>query len=585
LDQYQWCGDYPGFAQQALETNHPGAVAMFWAGCGADQNPIPRRSVELAKHYGARLATAVDKVLLTTALQPLDSVLHAHFEEIPLDYANIPTKEQLQADTASDNRYTAARATLLQEQLDRDGALPPTYPFPIGRWSIGTGNPVDFVFLGGETVIDYAIRLKKELHGSRTWVASYSNDVMAYIPSERVLAEGGYEGGAATVYYGLPAPWAPGLEEKIIAAAAKSFQANKATISPIEHKIRIAPDGRSFVKNGAPFRIWGVNYDHNEHASIDGVTGSQLIEEYWHDDWQQVIDDFAEIRALGANVVRVHLQFGEFMSTATEPNQKSLERLSALLKLATNNGLYLDLTGLACYRKADVPDWYNGLNESARWQAQAAFWGAIARTCAGHPAVFCYDLMNEPILDGGEGDDWLPGEPLGGYHFVQRITRDNAGRKGENIAKAWIDTLVSAIRQYDTDTLTTVGVIPWATVFPGAKPLFHDPDASKALDFVSVHFYPKAGEIDKALTALKVYDTGKPVVIEEMFPLACSTDDLLDFVDRSANDCGTDGWISFYWGKTAAELRADPNGGISAAIKAEWLERFAREAKNKRTAR
>ncbi|MGK0187642.1 MAG: neutral ceramidase [Verrucomicrobiales bacterium] len=224
LDQYQWCGDYPGFAQQALEIGHPQAVAMFWAGCGADQNPVPRRSVELAKHYGARLATAVDKVLLTTALQPLDAALHTRFDEIPLAYANIPTKEQLQTDTASDNRYTAARATMLLQQLDRDGTLPASYPFPIGHWSLGSGDSIDFLFLGGETVIDYAIRLKKELHGTRTWVASYSNDVMAYIPSERVLTEGGYEGGAATVYYGLPAPWAPGLEEKIITTATKSIK-------------------------------------------------------------------------------------------------------------------------------------------------------------------------------------------------------------------------------------------------------------------------------------------------------------------------------------------------------------------------
>lgn len=224
LDQYQWCGDYPGFAQQALEKNHPEVVAMFWAGCGADQNPIPRRSVELAKHYGARLATAVDKVLLTTELQPLEAALHTRFDEVPLAYANIPTKEQLQIDAASDNRYTAARATMLLEQLNRDGALPASYPFPIGHWSLGRNDPVDFLFLGGETVIDYAIRLRKELHGIRTWVASYSNDVMAYIPSERVLTEGGYEGGSATVYYGLPAPWAPGLEEKIIATATKLIQ-------------------------------------------------------------------------------------------------------------------------------------------------------------------------------------------------------------------------------------------------------------------------------------------------------------------------------------------------------------------------
>ena len=84
----------------------------------------------------------------------------------------------------------------------------------IAVWKLG--SDIEFVHLGGEVVVDYALRLKSELNGAQTWVAGYANDVMAYIPSRRVLAEGGYEGGGSNVYYGLPGLWHPESEAKII---------------------------------------------------------------------------------------------------------------------------------------------------------------------------------------------------------------------------------------------------------------------------------------------------------------------------------------------------------------------------------
>ncbi len=100
---------------------------------------------------------------------------------------------------------------------------------------------------------------------------------------------------------------------------------------------------------------------------------------------------------LGANVVRIHLQLGRFMQGPAEPNVAALDQLGRLAKLAEEERLYLDLTGLACYHKADVPAWYDGLSEPARWDVQARFWEAVAARCAESPAVFCYDLM---ICDG-----------------------------------------------------------------------------------------------------------------------------------------------------------------------------------------
>ncbi len=235
--------------------------------------------------------------------------------------------------------------------------------------------------------------------------------------------------------------------------------------------------------------------------------------------------------------------------------------------------MYLDLTGLACYHKKDVPPWYDGLSETARWEVQARFWEAVAGRCAESPAIFCYDLMNEPILPGDKKEtEWLAGE-LGGKFYVQRIALDLAGRTQQQVAKAWVDRLVAAIRKHDPRHSITVGVIPWALVFPGAKPLFYSKEVSENLDFASVHFYPEKGKIEQALTALAVYSVGKPLVIEEMFPLKCSAEELGTFIDGSRQIAT--GWIGFYWGKTPEEYRR--SNTISDALTLSWLELFQKK--------
>lgn len=328
--------------------------------------------------------------------------------------------------------------------------------------------------------------------------------------------------------------------------------------------IRVSSDGRSFVSatTNEPFVVWGVNYDHDDSG--------RLLEDYWVDEWSTLEEDFREIRALGANVVRIHLQLPKFMDTADLPNAESLTQLARLVRLAETTGLYLDVTGLGCYHKQTVPEWYDKLDEAARWDVQVHFWQAVAKTCKGSPAVFCYDLMNEPILAGNKIEtEWLGGE-LAGKYFVQRITLDLAGRTREEVARLWVEKLTTAIRAVDDQHMLTVGVIPWAHVFTGAKPLFYAPDVGKPLDFVSVHFYPKKGEVEKALEALKVYEVGKPLVIEEMFPLSCSIEELETFIKGSQSFA--DGWIGFYWGKTIAESEAQ--GDIKGAIVANWLRYF-----------
>lgn len=230
LSIQQFNGDYAGFAQVELEKAHPGAVAMFFAGCGADQNPLPRRTVELAEQYGRMLADAVEGVL-SGKMQPISGEIATGYREINLPFEKLPSQAQIEQDARSDNgdpksgnRYIASRARRFVKQIASGKPLSPTYPYPIQVWRLGT--ELQFVLLGGEVVVDYSIRIKQELGAGRTWVAGYSNDVMAYIPSMRVLQEGGYEGATAMIYYGLPAPWGPSVEGDII-------QGVKATLPPV----------------------------------------------------------------------------------------------------------------------------------------------------------------------------------------------------------------------------------------------------------------------------------------------------------------------------------------------------------------
>ncbi len=330
--------------------------------------------------------------------------------------------------------------------------------------------------------------------------------------------------------------------------------------------IRVSDDQTHFVKASSleRFVVWGVNYDHDS----DG----RLLDEYWIDEWDTVVEDFQEIKDLGANCVRVHLQFGKFMETPNQPNESALRQLAKLVELAEATGLYLDITGLACYHKKNIPTWYDALDEAGRWNAQAAFWRAVAKTCASSPAVFCYDLMNEPILPGKEPEtDWLTGD-LDGKYFVQRISLDAKGRERKEIAAAWVKQMTSAIREHDSTHLVTVGVIPWVFVFGGGEPLFYSPEVSGPLDFAAVHFYPETGKIDEALTALKKYDIGKPLIIEEMFPLKADIASIEDFVTRSSEHA--DGWVSFYWGTPAETLLTKDKPTIAESITGTWLAKF-----------
>jgi neutral ceramidase len=217
----QWSGDYAGYAQLALERSHPEAAAMFFMGCGGDQNPLPRRQPGLAERYGNMLAGAVEEVLLAPP-KTLPPELKTSMEMLSLDLGPAPTEAEL-AKLKTDSLFATRQwATRLLGELQAGKPFIRSYPYPLQVWRLGKTQLL--VTLGGEPVVDYALKFKREF-GPQTWVAGYCNDVMTYIPSRRVLKEGGYEGGRAMIFYGLPAlRWGDDVEELITASAGRLVQ-------------------------------------------------------------------------------------------------------------------------------------------------------------------------------------------------------------------------------------------------------------------------------------------------------------------------------------------------------------------------
>ena len=217
LSFQQWCGDYAGFAQLALEAEHPGAVALFCMGCGADQNPLPRKTVEVCEQYGKQLSQAVASVLKQPMI-PVTAQLEMQHAFIPLAMDPLPpttTLEKMAAEPASYSQRWAARQL---NAVQHGVVLQYEYPYPIQAWRLGRDQL--WITLGGEVVVDYSLRLKGEF-GDQTWISAYTNDVMAYIPSKRVLLEGGYEGQSSMMVYGLPTErWALDVEERVVKGVA-----------------------------------------------------------------------------------------------------------------------------------------------------------------------------------------------------------------------------------------------------------------------------------------------------------------------------------------------------------------------------
>lgn len=220
-DNYQFHGDYAGVAQAWLENRHPRATALFVTGAAGDANPYPRGTVELAEEHGVSLARAVDQAL-TGPLVEVSSRLRTALARVTLQLQEPPSREEFEARLRGENVYHQKHARHFLDILEKEGEISRDYQYPVQVLRLG--DQVDLVALGGELVLDYALRLRRELKNPDLWVAGYSNDVSSYIPSRRVLEEGGYEAEDSMIYYGQPASFDDSVEGLIVEKVKEVFQ-------------------------------------------------------------------------------------------------------------------------------------------------------------------------------------------------------------------------------------------------------------------------------------------------------------------------------------------------------------------------
>jgi hypothetical protein len=206
---HDWAGD----AARRIESSHDGAVALVALGCGADANPNPRGIPAVAAH-GEKVATEVER-LLGAPMRPLGPMTAAKYRRMPLDLDHPVTRAELEQRTAKGAKQPASYAAMkFLQQLDAGRAVAKAVPYAVQTWSFG--NDLAMVFLAGEVVSEYSLRLRRELDAARLWVNAYSNSVPSYIPSKRMFPEGGYEVDGSMDYYGWPTRLAIGTEDRII---------------------------------------------------------------------------------------------------------------------------------------------------------------------------------------------------------------------------------------------------------------------------------------------------------------------------------------------------------------------------------
>lgn len=319
--------------------------------------------------------------------------------------------------------------------------------------------------------------------------------------------------------------------------------------------VKVAPDQSGFVlhPSGERFIPWGHNY-----ASVD-------ILERLANDPARIEREFGEMKAAGTTVARIHPEMPRILLGPEKVDPKALDQLRTLLKIAEKSGIHLKITGLACYKIRDRMAWYDAMDEQARWKTQEFFWENIAQTCSESPAVFAYDLVNEPGAIGKPDEGWYLGK-MGDVEFCQRLTLTPGERDSNAVFAEWTKRMAAAIRKHDRTHLITMGMLP----FPEANKA-----AAENLDFISPHLYPKTGKVDEELQLLRRFAWGKPIVIGETFPLSCGADELRDFLLKSRGTAH--GWLGHWPDESPAkleELKKSGQATIHNAIWLSWVELF-----------
>jgi hypothetical protein len=206
-------GDYGGYAQRAIEDQHPGVIALMMLGCAGDANPHPRGTMDMARDHGETLGKEVSRVL-GEKLKPIRGPLKTDLEQVAIPLTEPPPREELETMARSGPGYKQGVAREMLALLDKNEKIPTAYSAPIALWQFG--DDLTLVALPGEVVADYVPLLERALGQLDLWVAAYSNDVFGYLPSARVIEEGGYE--TRGIYSGGPGFFSPKAQDVVVDA-------------------------------------------------------------------------------------------------------------------------------------------------------------------------------------------------------------------------------------------------------------------------------------------------------------------------------------------------------------------------------
>jgi hypothetical protein len=268
---------------------------------------------------------------------------------------------------------------------------------------------------------------------------------------------------------------------------------------------RISVRSDRLYSGNRPWRAWGMNWGVGNHepviAYFDHPTAANL---------SVLRRELRTARGMGANSMRIYLQLGQVMATATRARKRTLIALRRLLALAKGEGIYLDITGDLVWRPARAPAWYGRLGRQSRWRVQMLFWKAVARAASSSPAVLCYELTSEPIIAQTRAHYY---GRIGNWWFVQSIATAPP-RDADQLARSWTRLLAGAVRSED-DRPVTIGLLP-ETTGP-----FSPANIGDLLDMLTVHEYPTTGQAAAAISLIRSFaGTRKPVLLGETAMLA-----------------------------------------------------------------
>jgi neutral ceramidase len=213
-EDLRYCADFSGFARDDIERANPGAKALFITGCAADQNPQPRGSEDLARQHGKELGSAVIESLKGDGMK-VEPVIQAAMQDVTLEMQPV-SQQWIDESLASNDPPRRVKAQFLKNEITRGKVLKQNYPAPMQ--AIKLGEQILLIAMSGEPVVEWAQRFRREFAGPLVWVAGYCNDMYGYIPTRKIQAEGGYEGGRANLWSALPTPWTDDVEDRVAGA-------------------------------------------------------------------------------------------------------------------------------------------------------------------------------------------------------------------------------------------------------------------------------------------------------------------------------------------------------------------------------